>query len=427
MRALSFSSWIILSLGLFTLRVAGAENWPQFRGPKGDGVTTDTKLPLSWNIKTGENILWSTELAGEGISSPILWGDRIFVLNVTKKTDPKSPPSNPEQFVAAYESKGGTLLWKTSVPFGPWKRRYDGGRVGGGFASCTPATDGEQVYALFGSSVLAALDFQGKVVWRKELVPHAYDVEMATSPIIFQSTVIVFCGMQGGSRLVAFDRKTGDIVWDKTLKDTGYGHNTPLITIVKGSPQLVLMGAGLGEAKNAIQGFDPTTGERLWWCAGRGETASAIPVQGLVYCESGRGGLGKLIDPSGKGDITASHVKWSVTSTQGLGSPISIRDHVYRLSDGGVLTCWDAMSGKKVYAERLPGLSSTWASPIADGNGRIYFASGGTTVVVEGGPTFKVLSVNSLGDNNHASAAIANDKIYLLGSKKLYAIGIDNK
>lgn len=427
MRVLSLSLWILLSFGLFTMRAAGADNWPQFRGPQGNGNASDTKLPLSWSIKTGENILWSTDLDGEGLASPIVWGNRIFVLNATKKSDPKAVPTNPEHFLVAYDVKTGDRQWSTIVPPGPWKRRFDGGRLGGGFASCTPATDGEHVFVLCGTSVLSAIDFQGKIVWRKELVPHAYDMEMATSPIVFESTVIVFCGMQGGSRLVAFDRKTGEIVWDKTLKDTGYGHNTPLITKVKGAPHLVLMGGGLSPAKNAIQGFDPRTGDRLWWCAGNGETASAIQVNDFIYGDSGRGGPGKLIDPGGKGDVTESHVKWVVKTTNGLSSPLAMDNLVYRLNDGGVLSCWDAKTGEKVYAERVAQLSSTWASPIADGNGRIYLASAGTTVVVQAGPTFKLLSSNPLGDNNHASAAVANGKIFLLGAKKLYAIGSHSK
>jgi outer membrane protein assembly factor BamB len=235
--------------------------------------------------------------------------------------------------------------------------------------------------------------------------------------------VIVFCGMKGGSRLIAFRRRTGEIAWDKPLKDTGYGHNTPLIVRGGSKPLMVLMGAGLGTAKNAIQGFDPETGERLWWCAGKGETASAVLVGQMVYCDSGRGGPGKLIDPSGTGDVTGTHVKWEVNVPSGLSSPLAVGDYIYRLHDNRTLSCLDAKTGEQVYVERVNQLSSHWASPVADGPGNIYLASAGTSLVIKAGPKFEVLAVNKLNDANHASPAIAGGRLYLMGTKRLYAIG----
>jgi outer membrane protein assembly factor BamB len=308
------------------------------------------------------------------------------------------------------------------VPPGPWKRTFNG-RIGGGFASCTPVTDGERVYALFGTSVLVAHDFAGKLLWRQELVPHRYDMEMATSPIVFENSVIVYCGMQGGSRLVAFDRRTGDIAWDKDLKDTGYGHNTPLILQVNGAPQMILMGAGLGSAKNAIQGFNPRTGERLWWCAGRGETASPVPAKNFVFCDSGRGGIAKMVDPTGTGNVSDTHVKWEANIPDGLSSPLVVGNYLYRLHDNGTFSCRELDTGKKIYQERVAGLSSTWSSPVADGAGHIFLANGGTSIVLEAGPEFKVLATNKLNDSNHASPAVAGGRLYLAGSQRLYAIG----
>ena len=422
---LSSTSLLVL-IGCLTLAfpsLAEAEDWPQFRGPTGGGLSKETDLPLTWGGPKNDNVLWSADLLGDGISSPIVWKDRLFVLNASRQAaDLKIDRSYPEQYVACYDTQRGKLLWNTIVPAGPWKRAHHK-KAGGGFANCTPATDGERVYALFGTSILAALDYTGRIVWQKDLIPHNYDMEMATSPIVFDKFVIVYCGMMNGSRLVAFDRKTGEIAWDKDLKDTGYGHNTPLIMQVKAEPRMILMGAGLGTAKNAIQGFDPRTGDRLWWCAGRGETASAVLAKGLVFCDSGRGGIAKMVDPSGAGNVSDTHVKWSAEFSGGLSSPLVVGDHLYRLHDNGTLTCWDIASGAKVYQERVNGLSSNWSSPVADAAGRIYLASGGTSVVVEGGIEFKVLATNKLNDSNHASPAIANGRLYLVGNKKLYAIG----
>ncbi|MCE9568007.1 MAG: PQQ-like beta-propeller repeat protein [Planctomycetes bacterium] len=410
----------------FALLLTGramAEDWPQFRGPAGGGVSTEKDLPLTWGGPKNENVVWTADLLGEGSASPVVWKDRLFVVNASRKEDDKKADrKQPEQYVACYDTATGKLLWNAVVPHGPWKRSHTG-RSGGGWASCTPAADGERVYALFGSSVLVALDHDGKTVWHAELTPHDYDVEMATSPVLFEKFVIVFCGMKGGSRLVAFDRKTGEVAWDKELKDTGYGHNTPLVIRVKDEPQLVLMGAGLGTAKNAIQSFDPRTGERLWWCAGKGETASPVEAKGLVFCDSGRGGAAKLLDPAGKGDVTTTHVKWQTSLIQGLSSPLGVGDHVYRLFDNGTFACLDLATGKELYKERVSGLTSHWASPVADGAGRIFLASGGTSVVVEAGPEFKVLATNKLNDPNHASPAVAGGRLYLLGAKRLYAVG----
>ncbi|HZZ80605.1 MAG TPA: PQQ-binding-like beta-propeller repeat protein [Gemmataceae bacterium] len=400
-----------------------AQDWPQFRGPDGSGVTKTTDLPLTWGGPKKDNVLWTSDLAGDGIASPIVWKDRVFVMNASRKADDKKIGRDyPEQYVACYDANDGKRLWNTVVATGPWKRSHNN-RAGGGFANCTPATDGQRVYALFGTSVLVALDFNGKLVWRQDITPHRYDMEMATSPILFEDNVIVYCGMQNGSRLVAFNRKTGDIAWDTDLKDTGYGHNTPLVIDVKSSPQMILMGAGLGPAKNAIQSFDPRTGKRLWWSAGRGETASPVLARGFVFCDSGRGGGAKLVDPTGMGDVTKTHVKWEANVPHALSSPIVVGNHIYRVHDNNTLTCWDIDTGKKLYQERVEGLSSNWASPIADGQGRIYLASAGTTVVMKAGPTYEVLATNKLGDNNHASPAVAAGRIYLVGTKQLYAIG----
>lgn len=410
-------------LALVIPPAAWAENWPQFRGPTGEGISKETSLPLTWGGKDNENVLWSADLPGEGIASPIVWEDRLFVLNASRKADDqKAGRTSPEQYLACYDTRQGKLLWNTVVAAGPWKRKHNN-RPGGGFATCTPATDGERVYGLFGTSVLVALDYSGKLVWRKELTPHRYDMEMATSPILYKDLVIVYCGMQGGSRLVAFNRRTGAVAWDQSLRDTGYGHNTPLILPVKGKPQLVLMGAGLSPAKNAIQGFDPETGARLWWCAGKGETASPVRVHGLVFCDSGRGGVAKLIDPSGTGDVSKSHVKWEANMPSGLSSPLVVGDYIYRLHDNSTFSCWDARTGKQVYRERVQPLSSHWASPVADGTGKIYLASGGTSLVLRAGPKLEVLATNKLNDPNHASPAISGGRIYLMGTKRLYAIG----
>ncbi|MFM8273322.1 MAG: PQQ-binding-like beta-propeller repeat protein, partial [Gemmata sp.] len=176
----------------FALLLSGAamaEDWPQFRGPTGGGVSAEKDLPLVWGGPKDENVVWTADLPGEGIASPVVWKDRLFVVTASRKEDDKKADrKEPEQYVACYDTATGKLRWNAVVPHGPWKRSHTG-RPGGGWASCTPAVDGERVYALFGSSVLVALDHDGKTAWRAELTPHDYDVEMATSPVLFEKFV----------------------------------------------------------------------------------------------------------------------------------------------------------------------------------------------------------------------------------------------
>jgi outer membrane protein assembly factor BamB len=173
-----------------------------------------------------------------------------------------------------------------------------------------------------------------------------------------------------------------------------------------------------------VQSFDPENGQRLWWCRGGGDAASAAYGAGIVYCDSGRGGPGIAIDPRGEGDVTATHIQWRINNVpEGIGSPIIVDDLVYRLHNPNVLRCWRAADGEEVYAERLERLSSNWASPVGDGDGRLYFASAGVSCVVQAGPEFRLLATNDLDDPNDASAAVSGGWLFLAGTRNVYCIG----
>jgi outer membrane protein assembly factor BamB len=282
------------------------------------------------------------------------------------------------------------------------------------------------VFAVFGSAVFAAIDFEGRISWRKELVPTTFDVTIGSSPVIFGDTVILLFAMakKEDSRVVAFERASGNVRWETKLPGTGFGHSTPVIIDVKGKPQLVVVASGMSTTADAIQAFDPANGARIWWCQGAGDAASPAFGSGILYADSGRGSPGWAIDPTGTGDVTATHVRWKVARvSEGIGSPIILGEHVYRLHDPGILKCWKVSNGEQVYAKRLEGITTTWASPIADPGGRIYFASAGKSFVIEAGPEGKVLALNDLHDPNHASPAVSGGRIYLVGTKAVYCIG----
>ena len=402
------------------------DNWPRFRGPTGLGYTSDKDLPITWGGPTNENVLWKAPLKGQGHASPIVWGDSVFVCTVNWPNSKANEKVIPEHHVTCYEVSDGTMRWDTLVPPGPWLRSDFRSGPGGGYAAPTPATDGSLVYCVFGSSVVAALDFQGKIVWRKEIIPFSFDVTVGSSPIMFQDTVILFCAMAKNtdSCVIAFDKTSGQEKWRQKFPTMAFAHSTPVIIEVGGRQQMLLLASGMGVKDDALRSIDPADGKSLWTCRAAGDAASPAYGAGIVYCDSGRGGPGFAIDPTGSGDVSKTHIKWSIDQVpEGIGSPIIVGQYVYRLHRPGILKCWDTASGKQVYSERLDGLSTDWSSPIADANGRLYFANAGKSYVIQTGVQFKVLAVNDLGDPNHPSPAVSQGKLFLVGLKNVYCIG----
>jgi len=403
-----------------------AENWPQFRGPTGLGYSAEHNLPVTWGGAEGSNILWKSPLKGQGHASPIVWENRVFVCTVAWAPNVTREKIIPDHHVTCYNASTGDVIWDRIVPPGPWLRTDFRSGPGGGYAAPTPATDGRLVYCAFGSSVLAALDFDGRIAWRKEIIPYTFDVTVASSPIPYRDTLIFLCAMAkpADSKVIAFDKATGRVKWEQKLAGTGFGHSTPLIINAGGREQMLILASGMGVTGSALLSLDPTDGRRLWFCRGAGDVPTPAYGDGIVYFDSGRGGPGFAVDPTGSGDVSGTHMKWTVPQIpEGLSSPIIVGKFVYRLHTPGVLKCWDTHSGKEVFSKRLEGITSTWASPIADVDGRIFFASAGKSYVIQGGGEPKVLASNDLGDPNHASAAVSGGRMYLVGQKNIFCIG----
>ena len=409
--------------------LAQADNWPQFRGPTGMGITADKNLPVEWGGPDSKNVLWKAPLKGNGHASPVVWGDSVIVCTAdwpASVAEKQRGDVFPEQHVACYQASDGKVLWDTVVPPGPWKRNDFRSGPSGGYAVPTPATDGKLIYVAFGSATIAAVDFQGKIVWRQDILPFTFDVTVAPSPVLYQDTVLLWCAMakKPDSKVIAFDKADGKVKWTAPLPDTTFGHSTPLLAQIAGKMQLLGMGAGMGTAPNALQSLDPATGKVLWWCKGSGDVTTPVYANGLVYFDGGRGGIGTIVDPTGSGDVSATHIKATVNvGGQAFNSPAVVDKYIYRLEDSKTLKCWDMTTGKPVYQEKLEGISTTWASPVVDPLGRIYYASAGKSYVVQGGPEFKVLGTGDLGDSNHASPAVSNGRIFLVGLKNIYCVG----
>ena len=428
MRCYWFRILLGLSLGttlLFAFQQGSwAENWPGWRAT-GLGYSQEKDLPLSWDGKTGENILWKAllhgggknnpEFSSPGWSSPIVWGDRIFL---TTATWPLGVPekerrsSIAEHHVLCFQVSDGKQLWDTIIPAG----KIVVNNFYHGYTVPTPVTDGKHVFALFGSGILVSLDFAGKIVWREEL-PHLSNVDggVCSSPILYKDTIIISGIAKEGLR--ALDKKTGKVKWEQQTKARN-AMATPALIRIQGKLQLIHNAGG-------IQGLDPATGELLWWCrASSGHTAPTFGA-GLLYVDSGRGGqIGTAFDPTGKGDVTKTHLKWTTKVAGPAGSsPIVVGDYLYRITNGGLIRCWKMATGEPVFEERTPGITPS-ASPIATPDGRIYFASSNKSYVLRAGPKFEVLAVNSLYDNpDYASAAVSQGRIFIKGKSYLWCIG----
>jgi outer membrane protein assembly factor BamB len=395
-----------------------AADWPGWRGPTGQGVCAERDLPLHWNAKTGRNVLWKAPLLGHdgkarpdhNQSSPVVYRGKVF-LTASAWPAGTSQKEFPEHHVLCFDAAKGTQLWDVKVKPGPWLLRD----LRGGYTVPTPAVDDRRVYVAFGSSVVAALDHAGKQLWRKEIVPHDFDVAMASSPVLYRDLVILqLDGINRSSRMVAYEGKSGAVKWTQNRPTTGFSHSTPVLVTIRGKPQLLVAASG------AVQGVDPDDGKLLWWCPAAGDTVSPLMGKGLVYCDSGRGGQGTCIEPAGTGKLAS---KWKIDRVPaGFSSPVIVGDQLYRLTDPGVLRSWKLTTGEEVYVHRLPGVA-TAPSPFTTPDGRIWCASAGKTFVVQAGTKPVVLATNDLGDASSASAAVANGRIYLKGRRYLWCIG----
>ena len=419
-----------LSIALATLLLVSiptwAEDWPGWRGPTGLAYSKEKDLPLTWNGKTGQNILWKALLHGgaknnpdftsPGWSSPIVFKDRAFLTTAIWPqglTDKERRASIAEHHVLCFSVKDGKQLWDTVIPAGPIVVT----NIYHGYAVPTPATDGKLVFALFGSGILVALDFDGKIVWREEL-PHRNDQDngVCSSPVLYEDAVIIPGIQDLGLR--ALFKKTGKVKWEQKIKQRNT-MATPALVRINDKLQLIHHAGG-------IQGIDPETGNVFWSCQAPTSQSSPVFGGGLLYADAGRGGQkGVAIDPTGKGDVSKTNVKWQ-TRVEGVAgsSAIIVGDHVYRSSGPHFIRCWSLANGEMTNELKAPGITPS-ASPIAAPDGRIYFASAGKSYVMKASPKLEVLAVNELHDGaDYTTPAVSDGRIFIKGKSYLWCIGM---
>ena len=388
-----------------------AKYWTRWRGPSGQGHVSGTNYTDTWSAK--DHIKWRTAIPGLGHSSPIVWRDHIFL---TTATDEGAKVS-----LLAYSRSTGKLLWQTVVPSSGvehvyWKNSR---------ASATPTTDGERIYASFGTHGLAAFDFSGKIVWHRKLGELKNYHGSAGSPVLYKDRIFLYQDHSGSADLksfvAAFNVRTGETIWWKDRVET-VGWGTPIVIQAGERDELVV------SSQRRISSYSPETGEDLWTVRGNMMEVIPTPVvgHGFGFCSSGRAGPTFAIRPGGKGDVTGTHVAWS--SPKGspfVPSGMVHGDYLYLINDmQSILTVFEARTGSAVYQERLGAIMKEGfsASPIAVGDKLFFTNDNGQTFVVQAGPVFKLLRVNELGARVLASPALVEGVWYWRTDRELIAI-----
>ena len=405
--------FILLLLLLISFSAAQAQNWPGWRGPNGDGSSSETNLPVKWDSVT--NVVWKTSVPGKGYSSPVIWNDKLFITTAIQETQ--------EKILLCYDNRSGKLLWQKTVLKSPFEGKHDNNS----YASGTPATDGTKIYVSFldGKVVfVAAFDFSGKLVWEQRpgtfSSPHGY----SCSPVLFEDKVIINGDSQGDSFVAALSKADGHVVWKVLHERPAHSFSTPIFRNMSGKMQLIFCG------NKEIASYNPSDGTKYWFVSGPSEDFCSSPV----YCE--KTGLVLVssawpqrilvaIKPDGHGDVTKSHVSWQLREgAYYVPSPVIKDNFLFTTMTTGKVHCIDVATGKIIWIEDL---GMQYSSPVI-ADGLIYMPNDeGIITIIKPGLKFGYISKNSIGEKMFASPAISNGKIYLRGFQHLFCISANGK
>ena len=407
---------------------ARAENWPGWRGPRGDGTSLETAVPTKWDGATGKNVIWKTPLLGGGHASPIVWGDRIFLVTCDEQSQ--------ERLLLALDRHSGKILWQKSVFRGPLETKH----ALNSFASSTPATDGKLIYVSFlevghntidapnvgtprqitpGRMLVAAYDFAGNQKWLVRpgefISAHGY----CSSPVLYKDLVIVNGDHDGESYMVALRKESGEIAWKVPREYKIRSYVTPIIREADGRTQMVFSGS-----KHIIS-LDPADGSCHWKIDGPTEqfVASMVFDGKLFYMAAGFPTYHVMgIRPDGRGNVTDTHVVWEATNAKCyVPSPVVVGGYLLVADDRGTANCFTAATGERLWQERL---GSHFSASLVTAGGLVYFiADDGITSIVRPGSKLDVVAENPLGERCESSPAIADNRLYLRGEKHLFCIG----
>jgi outer membrane protein assembly factor BamB len=425
-----------------------AFNWHHWRGPLATGVSHSAKPPTEWS--ENNNVRWKVPIDGFGTSTPIILGDKVFVLTAinTGKVDPSLPrpedqpkrvfdithPNTVYEFVTlCLDRKSGKALWRKTVTKGI---PHEGTHRDNNYASASPTTDGERLYCWFGSSGLYCYDLEGKKLWERNLGKAYMGASLGegSSPVVYDGKLILIRDHQRQSYIEVLNARDGKTLWKKS-RDTRNGWSTPAVVEYEGKTQVVTTASrqrrgGKAVAPGKVISYDLSDGNIIWECSGLTDNAIPCPVveDGVVYCMTGYQGFSLLALPlSARGDITGSDkILWSKNrATPYVPSPVLYDGLLYFVqSNQAILTCVDAKTGSTLIERtRLPELSNVYASLVGAGDHVYVIGRYGKTAVLERSKQFKIVATNTLQDRFDSSPSIAGDQLFLRGHRFLYCIG----
>ncbi len=409
MTNLNFLKSVFVFIIVFSTFVVHAQNWPNWRGPNGDGTSIENNLPTQWDSIT--NVKWKSPVPGVGHSSPMVWEDKLFTISAMLETQ--------DRILLCYDSNNGDLLWQKTVI----KASLEDKHRDNSFASGTPATDGKLVYVAFLDGedfVVAAYDFSGKQVWLQRPGTFSSPHGFSCSPVLFENKVIINGNSKKGGFLAALNKTDGQIIWKVPHNESAHSFSTPIFREMAGKMQMIFGG------NKEIASYNPEDGSKYWFVNGPSEDFTSSPVYneklGLVLISSAWPQRFLLaIKPDGTGDVTESHVVWQTKEgAVYVPSPITSNDYVFTTMTNGKVHCIEVSSGKTVWVENL---GKQYSSPVL-ADGMVYMPNDeGVITVIKPGPTYEYIAKNSIGERMNASPAISNGKIYLRGDKHLFCIG----
>ena len=414
------SALVVLAVTLPIAATADAgENWPAWRGPHRDGVSAERNLPLRWD--TEENITWKLALPEFSASTPIIWGDKIFL----------SVADGRNLQLWCVDRNTGVPIWKKHLSDGNHREQKEN------MSSPSPVTDGQHVYVMTGTGIFTAFDFEGNQQWRRD-IPRDYgrfglNYGYASSPLLFEDALFlqVLHGMRTNdpSYVLRIDKNTGQTVWrverpTDARAESPDSYTTPALLQHDGVTEVVITGG------DVVTGHDPDTGEERWRADGLNPrnnrnyriVASPIVADGLIYAPTRVRPL-LALKPGGRGDVTTSHLVWSTRNGPDVPTPVTDGTYFYIINDSGIVWCLDAKTGEEIYGRKRLRRSTYSASPVL-ADGKIYITNeDGLTTVLKAGPEFEVLAENRLDDYCLSSPAISDGQIFIRTARYLYAIG----
>ena len=422
---------LFASLSLFAGSLHAA-NWPAWRGADGQGVTSERNLPTRWSDT--ENVRWKIPLPDRGNSTPIVWGDKIFVTQAIEKDNSRG--------LLCFSKRDGKLLWQKSVT---WEGKESSHETNP-YCSASPVTDGERVIVWYGSAGAICYDLNGKELWRRDLGKQTHGWGYGSSPVLHGDLCILYHGPAEPGFLVALDKKTGEVKWkveqpalEKRPRTDGFrGRETGGMVGAFGSP-LLIKAAGRDELimsyPQLLCSYDPATGKELWRCDGLNELVYSSPVfaDGLVVGMGGFNGSSIAVKPGGSGDVTKTARVWREERAKKnrCGSAVSRDGHLYLANMEGFVECLEIKTGTMLWSERLPAKgpkSESWSSMVLAGDLIYILNQSGDCIVLKASPKFEVVSTNAVGNEMcNASVAVSDGELFIRTHKHLWCIADGKK